>query len=550
MTIVRAFVLSALLLAGNTIAAQPFVSAAWVSDRGDGTYTNPVIHADYSDPDVCASGDDFWMTASSFNCTPGLPILHSKDLVNWEIVNYALPVLEPTEFFDLPQHGKGVWAPCIRYHKGEFFIYWGDPDFGIYMIKTSDPRGEWSKPILVKAGKGFIDPSPLWDENGKVYLAHAYAGSRAAINSLLVIQEMTADGTAMKGKPVLVFDGNDGKNHTCEGPKLYKRDGYYYILFPAGGVVTGWQVAARSKHIYGPYESRIVMAQGKSHINGPHQGGWVETPAGESWFINFQDKAAYGRVVHLNPMKWKDGWPIIGDDRDGDGCGDPVATWKKPKTGIQYPIQTPADTDEFNTLLPGNQWEWHANYKDVYGFTSPYGFMRLYVHYHNGPNLWTTPNLYLQKFMAEEFTATTKLRISSKGQDEQMGILVMGWDYAYLTLRRKGESFLLEQGICKDAEQLNPETIREIADLKADQIVAGGNVSSYVKDIYFRVQVAKEGICTFSYSLDGKKFTTVGEPFKARAGKWIGAKIGLFAIQPHAKSGEGWMDADWFRITK
>ena len=260
------------MMACCTWAGAQEISQTWVADKGNGTYQNPVLYADYSDPDVCAAGDDFYMTASSFNCIPGLPILHSRDLVNWSLVNYALPVQEPKEFFDKAQHGKGVWAPAIRFHKGEFYIYWGDPDYGIYMIKTRDPKGSWSKPVLVKAGKGMIDPTPLWDEDGKVYLIHAYAGSRSGVNSILVICELNAKGTEVISDPVMVFDGNDGKNHTVEGPKLYKRNGYYYIFAPAGGVATGWQLVLRSKNIYGPYESKIVMAQGKTTINGPHQG--------------------------------------------------------------------------------------------------------------------------------------------------------------------------------------------------------------------------------------------------------------------------------------
>ena len=314
------------MMACCTWAGAQEISQTWVADKGNGTYQNPVLYADYSDPDVCAAGDDFYMTASSFNCIPGLPILHSRDLVNWSLVNYALPVQEPKEFFDKAQHGKGVWAPAIRFHKGEFYIYWGDPDYGIYMIKTRDPKGSWSKPVLVKAGKGMIDPTPLWDEDGKVYLIHAYAGSRSGVNSILVICELNAEGTEVISDPVMVFDGNDGKNHTVEGPKLYKRNGYYYIFAPAGGVATGWQLVLRSKNIYGPYESKIVMAQGKTTINGPHQGGWVDTNTGESWFVHFQDQGAYGRVIHLNPMKWVNEWPVIGVDKDKDGCASFIAS--------------------------------------------------------------------------------------------------------------------------------------------------------------------------------------------------------------------------------
>ena len=161
----------------------------------------------------------------------------------------------------------------------------------------------------------------------------------------MTICEINVEGTKVISDPVLVFDGNDGINHTVEGPKLYKRNGYYYIFAPAGGVVTGWQLVLRSRNIYGPYEKKIVMAQGSTDINGPHQGAWVDTQTGESWFVHFQDKAMYGRVVHLNPMKWVNDWPVIGEDKDGNGCGEPVTRYKKPNVGKNYPVETPADSD-------------------------------------------------------------------------------------------------------------------------------------------------------------------------------------------------------------
>ena len=228
------------------------------ADNGDGTYTNPILSADYSDPDVIRVGEDFWLTASSFNCIPGLPILHSKDLVNWQVVNYALKKQPPFAVFDKPQHGGGVWAPAIRYHKGEYFIIYPDPDFGIYMTKTRDPLGDWSEPILMKAGKGLIDPCPFWDDDGQAYLAHAFAGSRAGIKSIIVVCKMAADATKILDDGVLVFDGHDA-HPTIEGPKVYKRNGFYYLSAPAGGVSTGWQLILRSKNIYGPYEEKIVL---------------------------------------------------------------------------------------------------------------------------------------------------------------------------------------------------------------------------------------------------------------------------------------------------
>lgn len=532
-------------------AMAQYRSEVWVSDEGNGMYRNPVLHADYSDPDVCAVGEDYFLTASSFNCTPGLPILHSKDLVNWKIVNYALKKVEPVEYYNEPRHGKGVWAPSIRFHEGMYYIYWGDPDFGIFMVKTRDPYGEWDAPVLVKAGKGMIDPCPLWDDDGRVYLAHAWAGSRAKFNSVLTVCELNKEGTKVISDPVLVFDGNDGVNHTIEGAKFYKRNGFYYLFAPAGGVVSGWQLVMRSKDVYGPYEARIVMAQGKTNINGPHQGGWVDTPAGESWFLHFQDKGAYGRVLHLNPMKWINDWPVIGVDKDGDGCGDPVSRYRKPKTDKTYPIETPVESDEFDTRKLGLQWEWHANYQDVFGFTTNMGYARIYGHELSPhfKNFWEVPNLLMQKFPAEEFTATAKLKVSAKDDGQLSGFIIMGWDYSWIGVEKQGEKFLLKQAVCKDAEQGNLEQVSTLAVLEPSRKFEAGLFPNYEREIYIRVHVGKEAYCRFSYSLDGKKFTEAGTLFKARQGKWIGAKMGMFSVTPHGKE-RGWVDVDWFRVEK
>ena len=532
-------------------AMAQYRSEVWVSDEGNGMYRNPVLHADYSDPDVCAVGEDYFLTASSFNCTPGLPILHSKDLVNWKIVNYALKKVEPVEYYNEPRHGKGVWAPSIRFHEGMYYIYWGDPDFGIFMVKTRDPYGEWDKPVLVKAGKGMIDPCPLWDDDGRVYLAHAWAGSRAKFNSVLTVCEMNKEGTAVISDPVLVFDGNDGVNHTIEGAKFYKRNGFYYLFAPAGGVVSGWQLVMRSKDVYGPYEARIVMAQGKTDINGPHQGGWVDTPAGESWFLHFQDKGAYGRVLHLNPMKWVNDWPVIGVDKDGDGCGDPVSRYRKPKTDKTYPIETPVESDEFDTRKLGLQWEWHANYQDVFGFTTNMGYARIYGHELSPhfKNFWEVSNLLMQKFPAEEFTATAKLKVSAKDDGQLSGLIIMGLDYSWIGVEKQGEKFLLKQAVCKDAEQGNLEQVSTLAVLEPSRKFEAGLFPNYEREIYIRVHVDKGAYCRFSYSLDGRKFTEAGTLFKARQGKWIGAKVGMFSVTPHGKE-RGWLDVDWFRVEK
>ena len=516
---------------------QNEISKVWVADNDDGTYKNPILHADYSDPDVVRVGDDFYMTSSSFNCVPGLPILHSKDLVNWELIGYALKKQPPFDVFDKPQHGNGVWAPCIRFHNNEFYIYYPDPDFGIYLVKATNPAGPWSEPLLVKAGKGLIDPSPLWDDNGKVYLTHAFAGSRAGVKSIIVVSEMNGDGTGVIENEVMVFDGHDA-HPTVEGPKFYKRNGYYYIFAPAGGVSTGWQLVLRAKNIYGPYEEKIVMAQGKTEINGPHQGAWVTTNTGEDWFIHFQDKEAYGRIVHLQPLVWHNDWPVIGADSDGDGTGEPVRSHKKPNVGKNYPVVTPPETDEFNGFELGKQWQWHANPQITWGFPSGnLGYYRLNCipKPEDSQGLWNVPNLLLQKFPADEFTATAKLVFNARTDKEEVGFLVMGEDYRFISLKRINGKLWVKTIQCKNARTGGKEE-----ELFLEEISS--------KEIFFRIKVEKGALCTFQFSSDGKSFNTAGPEFEAKPGRWIGAKVGFFALREGVTNDAGSADIDWFRI--
>jgi beta-xylosidase len=515
------------------------ISRVWVSDLGNGMYKNPVLDADYSDPDAVRVGDDFYMVASSFDAVPGLPVLHSKDLVNWTIINHALVRQPPFEHFSRTQHGNGVWAPAIRFHNGEFYIYYPDPDFGIYVTKTKDPAGTWSAPVLVEAGKGLIDPCPLWDDNGKVYLVYAYAGSRAGIKSVIAVKEMNSAGTQTVTAGAIVYDGHrtDG---TIEGPKFYKRNGYYYIFAPAGGVATGWQLILRAKNVYGPYERKVAMDQGKSTINGPHQGAWVDTQTGEDWFLHFQDKGPYGRVVHLQPMKWINDWPVIGNDADGDGKGEPVMRHKKPNVGKVWPVTTPAESDEFNDSKLGLQWQWQANPKPTWSFlNAAEGTLRLYTAQvpDSAKNYWDVPQILLQKFPTETFTATTKLKFTPnpKLENEKTGLIVMGMSYAGLALKSDKNGIAIVYSVGINASSGKEEVEKAVTRLQGNEV-------------YFRVAVTKGALCQFSYSTDGTHFTNAGTAFQAEPGQWIGAKVGLFATRVSKTNDSGYADFDWFRI--
>ena len=516
---------------------QPSPRPATPPDPGNGLYRNPVLYADYSDPDAIRVGNDFYLTSSSFSNLPGLPILHSRDLVHWTIIGHALPCLPPEEVYDHPQPGKGVWAPAIRRHKDEFYIYYPDPDYGIFVVRSKSPRGPWSKPQLVVGGKGLIDPCPLFEADGKVWLINAWAASRAEVNSLLTIRPLDAAGLHPIGDAHMVFDGHDHQP-TVEGPKLYRRHGYYYIFAPAGGVTSGWQLVLRSKNIYGPYEERIVMDQGNTTVNGPHQGAWVETPTGGSWFLHFQDKGPYGRIVHLEPMRWTNDWPVIGNDPDGDGKGEPVATNPVP---IPCPACTasPQTSDEFNSDAPGLQWQWQANPQITWSAEIPgSGHLRLFaIHSPAGSNnLWTVPNLLLQKFPAPNFTATTFTRLSAGEAGKKAGLLIMGTDYAYIAVQRKGADWQLVQNTCVNADTGAEEHTLATADLPADSV-------------YLRVTVTGPNAqCRFSYGTDGKTFTDLGTPFLAKPGRWIGAKVGLFCLSAPGTKNGGYADFDWFRI--
>lgn len=526
--------------------STPYVSKVWVADQGNGTYKNPVLNADYSDPDAIRVGDDFYLVSSSFEDIPGLPILHSKDLVNWTIIGHALLKQLPYDVYAKTQHGAGVWAPAIRFHNGEFYIYYPDPDFGIYVVKTKDPAGPWSLPVLVEGGKGLIDPCPLWDDDGQVYLVHAYAGSRAGIKSIAVIKKLSADGTKVIDDGKLVYDGHDA-DPTFEGPKLYKRNGWYYIFAPAGGVPTGWQLALRSRNIYGPYERKVVMDQGSSSTNGPHQGAWVTTQTGEDWFLHFQDKDAYGRVVHLQPMKWVNDWPVIGVDKDGDGKGEPVITYKKPNVGKLSPVggvgwgfQTPIESDEFNSLEMGKQWQWMANPKTTWAFNNvAKGSLRLYSdRIDSVPSLWFAPNVLLQKFPADEFMVTTKLTFTpnnSKLENEKTGLTIMGFSYANIALKSKKDEVNLVYTLCKDAEKGKTEN---------EQVIMKATSAT----VYLRVKVKAGGKCRFNYSWNGNTFTDAGEEFTAEVGRWIGAKVGIFCTRQSQINDSGFADFDWFRV--
>lgn len=500
-------------------------SYPWVPDQGDGTYRNPVLHADYSDPDVIRVGEDFYLTSSSFNCTPGLPILHSRDLVNWRIVNHALKNLPHPRYSEV-QPGQGVWAPSIRHHDGKFWIFFPTPDEGIYLTTTAHPAGEWSAPHLMLAGKGLIDPCPFWDDDGKAYLIHAYAGSRAGIRNKLHLRPMAPDGSRTLGKGKVVFEINPALP-ALEGPKLHKRNGWYYISAPAGGVATGWQSIFRSRNIHGPYEERIVLAQRGTAINGPHQGALVDTPEGDWWFVHFQDKDLYGRIVHLQPVRWEDDWPLIGEAQDDAKVGRPVLQHRKPCPGEGCPA-VPQDSDEFEDGKLGMQWQWHANHEDEwYSLAGRAKHLRLFPRFVLKGNIAKAPNLLLQKFPAMEFAVETRIELPEGHPSLHAGLVVAGESVAALDVQNIAAKYHLRLVVAG-------EVLTEI-DLETPALV-------------LKLKVGEGGVCQLGVSMADAPFYQLGPSFQATPGRWIGAKVGLYCITTDVLDTTGHADFAWFRF--
>jgi beta-xylosidase len=554
----------------------------WLADLGNGNYRNPILYADYSDPDVIRVGEDYFMVASSFSNSPALPILHSKDLVNWKVVNYCLKHI-PEFRYNNPLHGCGVWAPSIRYHEGTYYVCFPMPDEGIYMTTTKDPFGEWSEPVNIRPGAGWIDPCPFWDDDGNAYLVAGVAKSRIGYKSVLHIVRMRPDGMGIFGDEVKIFDGNENGQITIEGPKMYKRNGYYYIFAPAGGVKTGWQTILRSKNPFGPYEYKVVLRQGDSLVNGPHQGAWVDTVTGEDWFLHFQDVYAAGRITHLQPMHWENDWPIIGVNKEGNDYGEPVMQYVKPNIGKtaeeindtdKYPVCEPDTTDEFDTDKMMLQWQWNSNYDDswyvtktdAYGKKVPDGsYIRLNA-------LASTPlrpvsdyrNLLLQKWPAPEFECVTKMCVNGLENGDYAGIVSLGVEYGAVGIVKNFGEYSIRT--VRGTQSFDCEAAYSKEDVK-DYPIAKDTFADKEKTVYLRYTVKRTGTkdtkemalavknvpveeVTLEISFDGKAYEKQVS-FTAKAGRWVGVKNGMFVNHnneiKNENEGDGFVTADYIR---
>ncbi len=469
-------------------------------------YKNPILQFDFSDPDVIRVGNDFYMVASSFNLTPGVPVLHSKNLVEWKLINYVFDKL-PWERFNNVCHGDGAWAPSIRYHNGTYYAVIPFPDEGIYVSETKDPFGKWSELRCLIPGKGLIDPCPFWEDD-KCYVAVGFAKSRIGFNSCIGIYEVSSDLTRMISDYKIVYDGHD-HNPTIEGPKFNIRNGYYYILCPAGSVKGGWQVALRSKNIYGPYDSKVILMQNGTKVNGPHQGALIDVDDNDNWaFIHFQDMWAYGRIVHLQPVVWENDWPLCGRVGDPLLAGAPVDEEYYPvniKTGDKVQI-----SDDFTNSQLSLMWQTPANKREgMYEIGD--GLVLNCLKTEELP-LHLVPQVLTTKVPALEFNVQVESISYLKNIGDEFGFTVMGEAYTYLCIKKEedGTYLMIKRGTYHlDEEVLFKEKTNEY-------------------HFVFEVEFTNEAIydLKYSYKVNGKNLPF---NFTAKAGRWIGTTYGIYA---------------------
>ena len=508
---------------------------------GAAEYRNPILFSDYSDPDVIRVGTRYYLTASSFHFSPGLPILESRDLVHWTLIGHALPRLTFDAKYDLPgplgfsdgserarffaemghRYSSGVWAPAIRHHGGRFYIYFPTPTEGIFMVSAKQPEGPWTSPVAVIAEPKLEDPCPFWDDDGQAYLVHSRTGAGP-----LILHRMSADGTRVLDAGKVIVE--DPKNlPTLEGPKLLKRNGWYYIFAPYGGVDKGPQAVLRSKDIWGPYEVRTVLAQGNTSVQGPHQGGYVETPNGQGWFAHFNSTGAFGRIVHLQPVRWVDDWPVMGDLIAGSSTtGQPVMTHAMPEVGRAWPPVHVQASDEFAGGKLGVQWEWNHNPLDAnWSLAARAGFLRLTAT--RATDFLAARNTLTQVLHGPVTEFTTRLEVAGMRDDQRAGLAML---------------------------QVQPNWIGVVQTAGVRRITfssAGGQVAGPVLEagaIQLRLKATLDDMVYYEYSIDdGKTFTRFGNPTRLRFSWWKGARPALFSF--NTGDGEaGFADFDWAHV--
>jgi beta-xylosidase len=515
--VINKFLTSILLLTG-LLGGLNATAQNIHADNGDGTYTNPVITSDFPDIDLVRVNDTYYMLATTMFTFPGVPIIKSKDLVNWEYCKNVVKRMDYSPCYNLDgcnRYGHGQWAGSLKYHNGKFYLLFNTLNEGAFICTATDPEGEWSvRPI----GRGFHDCGLFFDEDGRMYVASGYGK--------IFMTEIDSDFKAIS-KDSLIFTGN--LRGGLEGTHIYKLNGYYYLYCTYGGG-DGFQVALRSKNIYGPFEQKIVLRDTtRGSVNfGVHQGGLIQTQTGEWWTMLFVDAGPLGRMPSLQPVTWVDDWPIA-----GIGGTKAVLTYKKPNVGKVVPVKNMPTSDEFTSKTLGMQWSWNHNPDSTkWSLTAKPGFLRLQTVKVTDSLQKALNTLTQRPFMKYDQTvptvATANFSVSNMKDGDVAGLAVFQDPYAFIGVKQiDGKKYICMVN--------NGKTVDSIPMVKTT--------------VYLRAGVSNQSRkATFEYSLDNKKYVPFGNELNMRFSLKIftGNKFCLFNYA--TKEMGGFVDVDWFRV--
>ena len=501
--------------------AQGMPTDRFSSDNGDGTYTNPVVRGDFPDTDIIRVGDDFYMISSSFACMPGIPVCHSKDLINWKVIGHAYDSLTFLPSYSMERentaYGRACWAPTLRYHDGWFYIGVNLKNDRFIMCKSRRPEGPYK---MYAFKEQLYDPGLFIDDDGRKYVTHG-------MNDIC-ITELNDEGTEIKtpgDKGTVILKAPEGYRLYFEGCHTYKRNGYYYIFNPAQGY-NGFQMVSRSKHLYGPYETRVLIDDDLNYARaGVHQGGYVETAEGESWAFTFQDRDYMGRDLMLYPMRWVDDWPVVGLDPDTTQLtpelrerighirpGKGVITYRKPAVKAHQERSYPAENDEFDSKTLKPVWEFsHVPIPEKISLNRQRkGHLRLYASPAKGYE-WARNSL-TQKIVCPASTSTAKVDVSGLGDNDFAGSGIMG-------------STMLQQGVMRvnGGLQLQIHQSKHVD----DQTLDVKEIPADTRYVWLRTEVSKKGTVLFSHSLDGVYFEPFGRETASGFWRFLGLRYAL-----------------------
>ena len=505
-----------------------YAQEVWSPDNGDGSFTNPIMWGDWPDPDIIRVDDDFYFVSTSMHYVPGCPIARSRDLVNWEMVGYAVDRYDEDPRYDLlggNMYLRGSWANSIRYHDGKFYVAFCTPNWdneaGHFSIcEATDPAGPWSRTIFTDY---LYDPGLFFDEDGSAYVVHG--------QGKLMLSRLSDDLHSTVGEPIVIWnerfdrERNLGGFYGMEGSHMYKINGRYYITCPAGGT-EGWQVCLRADSIAGPYEYKIIMDDDSSYPgNGLHQGGMVQLRNGDWWFIIMQDRGPIGRVPHLVPVKWSDGWPMLGDN------GKDLITYPKPSVEVDCPIMTPATSDEFDCNRLGLQWQWNHNPDTTrWSLSDRPGYLRLTAS--TAHDLKDARNTLTQRVQGPQSQGTVCMEIGALRNGNISGLGIFQFPYAYVAVKRcDGHDVIVMNNDGTDIETID--------------------LDDNTDKVWFRTRITDRDFkAYFYYSVDGKEFHRIGDTLKMGLGlDWTANRFALFnfSVSPDGEGGNA--DFDWFHFS-